>query len=82
MHKDRIEIDKTATYFPNGLNYKLFYYGGVRYINRTTDVLEICFCATNPKDRKTPAQIFDADYEYYSKNDEQNWKSVLTNMGY
>lgn len=82
MHKDRIEISESAIYFPNGLNYKLFYYGGVRYINRTTDVLEICFCATNPKDRKTPSQIFSADYDYYSKNDEQNWKSVLTNMGY
>ena len=82
LHKDRINISKTVVYFPNGLNYKLFYYGGVRYINRTTDVLEVCFCATNADDRKTPKTIFDADYEYYSKNEEQNWQSVLTNMGY
>lgn len=81
LAKDRLAIAKTATYIPNGLNYKLFYYGGVRYINRT-GVLEVAFCATNEKDRKTPQSIFDADYDYYSKNEEANWQSVLTNMGY
>ena len=37
--------------------------------------------AQNPSDRKSAQTIWQDDITYYTENDEQNWKSVLTRAG-
>lgn len=80
LQKDRITMADTGLRIPAQYSYKLSYYGGVTWFARTSNV-EIAMTAQNPSDRKSAQTIWQDDITYYTENDEQNWKSVLTRAG-
>lgn len=80
MQKDRIAIAENALRLPPNNAYKSFYYGGLNWFTRTTNI-EVCMVSENPNDRKTAQQIYQQDIDYWSQDDWANWKSMLTLAG-
>lgn len=81
MHQSRMEIIANGVNMRPNNTFRLYYLGGLSNIAKYPAV-ESCFTAQNIKDRKTAQEIYDADVEYYSKNNQAEWKSVLTKAGY
>lgn len=59
---------------------RLVYLGGLSYYT-VSSAIEHMFTAQNANDRKTAQYIYNADIEHYSKNDGENWKSLLSRAG-
>ena len=80
MHKDRITIMNDAIKLMPLNSFRLVNYGGLSYFVKTT-MLDVAFTAKNAKDRKTAAEIWQEDIDFYTNSNEANWKSLLINAG-
>ena len=80
MHKDRISIMNDAIKLMPLNSFRLVNYGGLSYFVKTS-MLDVAFTAKNKDDRKTAAQIWQEDIDFYTNSNEANWKSLLINAG-
>ena len=80
MQKDHIKYYYSGVQLPVFTSYKLAYFGGLNPLTQTTR-LDYAFIAESSADRSSPEQIIADDYNYYSKDNEANFKLLLTRAG-
>ena len=80
LQKSRASITKNGVVPFCVTSSSLVYWGGLTYYS-ISNALEPFFTAQNDSDRKTAKQIFDNDVNYYTKNDGEYWKELLSRAG-
>lgn len=81
MHKEKIDMMKNGVVKPFESMYELQYAGMVQAFP-SYDNVSFCFTATFKGDYHTAREIYEADIDYYAKNQAYNWKQVLSRLGY
>lgn len=69
---------KTSVQMPHYSSFQMHYYGNLRYLNQTHGI-EQSMLSQSSSDRKTAQQIFDLDKDYFQRDNEANFKTLLSN---
>ena len=80
MQKDHINYYYSGVQLPVYTSYKLAYFGGLTPLTQTAR-LDYAFIAESSADRSTPEEIIADDYNYYNKDNEANFRLLLTRAG-
>ena len=81
MQKNKIAMMKDCTVKPFESLFELSYVGMVEAFPTWSNV-SFCFTAAFSKDYHSARDIYEADIDYYAKNQAYNWKQALSRMGY
>lgn len=80
MQKERHVMVNNSKVLPQESSFKSVAMGGFG-MKKPGNSLIGFFTSENAKDRATPREIIDFDYNYYTKEGELNWKTMLQSMG-
>ena len=78
MQKELCGIAKTWEPLPTVSQFKLVYYGG--FSSLKTSFIESAFMSQNERDRKSPEEVWQGDIDFYTANDEEQWKLLLAKI--
>lgn len=78
LQKSHHNLLKTSVQMPHYSSFQMHYYGNLRYLNQTHGI-EQSMLSQSASDRKTAQQIFDIDKDYFQRDNEANFKTMLAN---